>query len=389
MKKSEWSDEELIQLLRQMPKIEDNRHPSNIYHNIPQRRRKSIQWLFPGIAAAAALFLFFILVPKLMDGNQQSMDRAGEQKSVQSREMQADGNVALKKEPSNENTTGSPEMAAVNSEMEKTAIYDDEIGNGQVVTYWIPDEQALFLVPVSSIVKETQGKTWVELFNEKASELKESQWGLTDYYPLNASVNLDQQNNQVLVDVPYGHQYGQGSANENDFMEILKKDVSSNSAIKLIKLSTAGNPGIEFGNTGEVDDITVTNDKNRAFYFYYPQGSEQPFIVPYNTPFNDVQSAFGAMMGEAPVTGLQKSILPSFQIENVVDEGKILNLSLKTNTELENNQQTLFSLEAILLTAKDFGFERISITNPPITQIGPFDLTKEIRVPLAPNRRDF
>ncbi|WP_251555237.1 hypothetical protein [Neobacillus muris] len=388
MKKSEWSDEELIQILRQMPKIEDNRHPHDVYQNIPRWKRKSVQWMFPGIAALAALLLFFILVPKFMDGNQQSVDKAAKSESAQSREM-AEGNNTIKKEKSQDSTPDSPKMAAVQSNMERTAIYDDEIGNGQVLTFWIPDEQVSFLVPVSNIVAKSQGKTWMDLFTEKASELKEPEWGLTDYYPLNASMNLDQQNNRVLVDVPIGHQYGQGSANELGFMEILKKDVASNSTIKQIKLSTAGNDGIEFGNTGMTSELMVSNDKNRAFFFYYPQGSEKPFIVPFNKPFNDVQSALGAMKGDAPISGLQKSILPSFEIENVGNEGNTLQLSLKSNDQLEDNQQTLLCLEAILLTAKDFGFEKVAVSNSPITQIGPFDLTKEIQVPLAPNKRDF
>ena len=31
----------------------------------------------------------------------------------------------------------------------KRLLYDDEVGNGTVLTYWIPDSQAQILVPVS------------------------------------------------------------------------------------------------------------------------------------------------------------------------------------------------------------------------------------------------
>ncbi len=54
MKRSEWSDNELEELLRQMPKVKDHRDPRDIYQNISLKKRKTKSWLLPGMAAAAA-----------------------------------------------------------------------------------------------------------------------------------------------------------------------------------------------------------------------------------------------------------------------------------------------------------------------------------------------
>ncbi|MDV2887869.1 negative regulator of sigma-X activity, partial [Alkalihalophilus pseudofirmus] len=61
MKKSEWSDREIVRLLRQMPIIQDHRNPRDIYDNLSLKKRKMFSWVLPSIATAAALFLFLIL----------------------------------------------------------------------------------------------------------------------------------------------------------------------------------------------------------------------------------------------------------------------------------------------------------------------------------------
>lgn len=86
MKKSEWSDYELEELLRQMPKIEDLRHPCDIYQNPPLKKRKS-RILFPGIATAAVFVPLLILGPRLMSGPQYWTDKADKAKYSVDKEM--------------------------------------------------------------------------------------------------------------------------------------------------------------------------------------------------------------------------------------------------------------------------------------------------------------
>ena len=112
---------------------------------------------------------------------------------------------------------------------DKTALYDDEVGNGTVITYWIPDSQAQILVPVSTVVNIDSNKDWLTTFTESMGLLKEEEWGLTDYYPLNATFKWDSINNTVTVDVPKDHKYGQGSAAETNFINSLKNNIVSNS----------------------------------------------------------------------------------------------------------------------------------------------------------------
>ena len=389
MKKSEWSDEQLEELLRQMPRIQDNRNPRDIYQNLSRKKRRQPAWLIPAFATAAALLLFIILIPKFMTSDEFALDGARknssslEEKVVQDN----DNSITMNKAPQDEGRSGNNQeftMTATN----KTALYDYELGNGTVLTYWIPDSQAQLLIPVSIIVPSSEGN-WLSLFNEWMGALTEEDWGLMNYYPLNATIKLSPDGTSVMVDVPVDHSYGQGSASETMFINVLKNVISSNSNIKKISLSTNSDPGIGFGNYGILDweSAEIGLDEKVAYFLYTPIGMDKPFIVPSADYFNSIEEAFEAMYGDRPELGLTASLLQTFLFEDITVDNNKLIVTLDNKTKLSNTNETLYSFEALLLTAKAFGIDSVLVKNAPISQIGPFDLSTEIKVPVAANYR--
>ncbi|EKN69644.1 negative regulator of sigma-X activity [Neobacillus bataviensis LMG 21833] len=396
MKKSEWSDNELEELLRQMPKILDHRNPRDIYQNLSLKRRKIKSWLLPGIAAAAALLLFFILAPKLMDGTNFSFDKTQDEKSTANQEMKmtsrdltpaVEKNDALPKKKAYSETE---QPSVMKAESIKTAIYEDELEKGTTVfTYWIPDPQVQILIPVSIIAKSTGGQPWLTQYTKKMPVLTEEEWGLSEFYPLNGTMELDNNNSSVWVDVPSNHQYGQGSTSETNFINVLKRDISSNSNLKKIKFSTNGNPGIELGNYGKLEEVDVVPDKRHAYLFYYPEGSDLPFLTPTIETFNDINTAIEVMKSDQPLLGLKSSLKSIMPLHELSVSDKTLFVSLRGNANLQDNQQSSSSLEALLLTAKEFGIEKVVIKDSAIPAIGSFNLSKDIKVPVAPNLRNI
>lgn len=392
MKKSEWSDKQLEELLRQMPKIQDHRNPRDIYQNLSIKKRKRPAWLLPGIATAAALLLFILLVPKLLDGSQYSFDSAKQESSSsqEKRSLSEDKSSQLtKKEDTTENKDGisGAEPKMLMTGRDKTALYDYEVGNELVITYWIPDSQAQILVPISTVVQPDDNKNWLANFTETMGLLKEEEWGLTDYYPLNATLKLDNTNNTVIVDVSHDHKYGDGSTTETNFVNLLRKDIASNSQVKKIKLTTNGQPGIELGNYGELKEIDVEQEGKHAYFFYTPDGLETTYLVPSTETYLDINAAFEAMKSDQQSLGLTASLVPTFPMKEFAINDKKMTITMNENAPMENNLATVNSYEAILLTAKEFGIETITILNSPINNLGPFDLSKEMNVPLAANYR--
>ncbi|MEW9049786.1 MAG: negative regulator of sigma-X activity [Neobacillus sp.] len=394
MRKSEWSDKQLEELLRQMPKIQDHRHPRDIYQNLSVKKRKRPVWLLPGIATAAAALLFLILIPKLMVGTEYSLDRAQEEKSSSAENFRIteDNANSIMMEKQDD---ASLEEGLTHSQLDqaslggsKTLLFEEEIGTGKVVTYWIPDSQVQNLIPISTVVTQEEGANWLTVFTETMEKLTEEEWGLSEFYPLNATFTLDTKENSLLVDVPKDHKYGQGSAMETNFISSLVRNTASNSDISKIKFFTDGQPGIELGNYGVLNELTVNRDENRAYFLFTPEGEDLPMLVPSSDSYKDIDAALQAMMkGPSPETGLSSSLLPSIQIQSASISGTELVITLREGSSLENNLDTLYSIEAILLTAKDFGLETVLIENAPIEYIGPYHLAGEIKVPLAANYR--
>ncbi|MEH7012882.1 hypothetical protein V7087_19070 [Neobacillus niacini] len=390
MNKSEWSDKQLEDLLRQMPKIQDHRNPRDIYQNLSIKKRKRPAWILPGIATAAALLLFFLLVPKMLDGTEYSFDSVKQEESSNEDKIslsKENSSIMMKKEDTIENGISGDEPKMFMTQSNKTGLYDDEVGDGTVITYWIPDSQAQILVPISTVVHPDNNKNWLTIFTETMGLLKEEEWGLTDYYPLNATFKLDNTNNTVIVDVPSDHKFGEGSSTETNFIKLLSKNIASNSQVNKIKLTTNGQPGIELGNYGEMDEIEVEPEGKHAYYFYSPDGLETTYLVPSSETYNDINAAFEAMKTDQPALGFVPSLVPDFPMKEVTIKENKLTITMDENAAMENNQETVYAYEAILFTAKDFGIETITILNAPIKLLGPFDLSKEMKVPIAPNHR--
>jgi hypothetical protein len=393
VKKSEWSDKQLEELLRQMPKIHDHRNPRDIYQNLSIRKRRRPVWVVPGFATAAALLLFFLLVPRLLNGTDSSFDNAKQESASEEKISLAEDNssLSMKKEDTlqNENGTTASDTKMLTTGIDKTALYDDEVVDEKVITFWIPDSQAQILVPVSTMVKSDENKDWLTIFTESMAFLKEEEWGLSDFYPLNATFQLDSNNSTVTVDLPSDHQYGQGSAIETIFITTLKYNIASNSQVDKIKFTTNGNPGIELGNYGVITEIEVEPSEKHAYFFHKPDGMDTTYMVPSIETYPSIDAALEAMKTDPQVFGLTASLADTFAFKEVDIKDKELIISMDENITLENNLNTVYAFEAILLTAKEFGIEKIMIVNAPIELLGPFDLSKEINVPLAANFRQI
>lgn len=392
MKKSEWSDKQLEDLLRQMPKIHDHRDPRDIYQNLSIKKRRVKAWIVPGIAAAFLLML--ILVPNVLNGLQLSTDNANKSnissRNIELSPMKKNATVLLKKSSTplqHFDETGTAKGSLMRLNNVKTAVYQDDIQNGKVITYWVPDPEGQILIPVSKIITNVKDKSWITLFNENMTTLREEEWGLSEYYPVNARLTYNKTENSVNVDVPANHHYGQGAANETNFVNAIRQDISTNSNAKIIKLSTEGQPGINLGNFGVLSKIPIFTETRRAYFRFIPKRRNKPFLVPTQDRYKDIQSALEAMKKDKKDLGLKASLLPSFQIKNAFIKNRSLNVTLKENLMMKDDANTLYCLEALLLTAKEFGANTVRMTNAPIVRIGPFDLTKPIQVPVAPNLR--
>jgi hypothetical protein len=419
MRKSKWSDEQLEEFLSQMPKIKDNRDPREIYQNIEMKigRQKQKTWILPAAAAAAALLLFFILAPSLMnwqesadksveikaDKSSSSAEIAGENNTFEANddkaELKAEEEIAedkaeqfddVSKNNAEKESNDQLRMQSVAADTSATAVYEEDLAGKEVLTYAIPDQTAQNIVPVSVLVEEDPAKSKFDLFEENMSRLTEKEWGLDDYYPLKARFDYDEENRTLTVDVPQNHPYSMSSTTEQ-LLEKVLGNVMHNLDIEKVNLTTEGHDGIEFSHFGYRENFVPEKGAgNLIYYFLYPNGTEsKPFMVPLREKLNSIKDALAAMKENRVEDNLKASIPEDINFEaEEIQERKLL-IRFENESEIIDNEPTLHAIEAILLTAKEFNFETVKLENADVNKIGNFDLSNELKVPVAANKREL
>ncbi|RYI31303.1 hypothetical protein EVU96_04630 [Bacillus infantis] len=423
VKKSEWNDEQLERLLRQLPKIQDEREPREIYQNISRRmrKRKRTFWVVPAAAAAAAVLLLFILIPGLTGQQlQESADKAIEHKGDQtssgsepSEQKENSYETAQKSEDTSEGEAGvQNDSEAEPSETEvqeddgkaglasfeeedsdyRTALYEEDIQGQTILTYAIPDANIQTLVPVSVLAAPEEGKTEFDLYKETMEKLTEEEWGLGEAYPIpQAELFYDPETETLTADIKEDADFN-GSATETLFKSLLTNHLDTLNAQRVL-LTTEGEPGAVISNTGPVDSLTVEEDNgNHAYYFLYTNQGSEPFIVPGKESYSSVQEAIEAMKLNKDTLGLEPSIPSDMNIKSGTEpagEGSELTLTLEEGTKLEDNAASSYIIEAILLMAKGFDYSSVKLDNVEIEKVGSFQLQEGLNVPAAPNWRQL
>jgi len=404
LKKREWSDAEFEELLKQLPKIKDTRSKTEIYQNISVKmsKRKKRLFIMPMVATAAALLLFFILTPNLLNwqvseeksmGDVQNRSMLTQEKESASNDEAADIVEEAKEESfgisSYEDSKQNSMKSGRVEDYSTTAFYEDEINGMEVLTYDIPDKNAQMLIPISILVMKQENKSKFDLYKEYMGSLTEDEWGLNNYYPLNASLDLDEENHVLTVDIPAAHSYSESTTTEENLNQVLSNTMMEFN-IERINLFTDGVEGIDFPHLGFQKELIRDDQPGHfSYYFYYPnETNEKPYIVPFKEKMNSIDEAFSAMKNNIKEASLVASIPADFDFEvNKDQKQQLLTLTFSKDSKIINDQSTIYTIEAILLTAKEFDFQAVKLENAKIDKIGRFNLNEALRVPVAANKQ--
>jgi hypothetical protein len=386
--KSRLSDRDLEDLLRELPKVSDHRHPREIHRNISQikKKRSMPTWLIPGFATGIVLILIFILTPQLTGIQDTASERSLNDTSVDIE------NKATTSEYHTEEMEIFGDENSQNNELnsmlidEPSAVYPNDLKGYQTFTIAIPDPNALTTVPITVLIEKMEDKTWFELFEEIMPKLTEENWGLAEYFPLDANLSYDATSETVTIDVPTNHQYGVGSAAETMFTKTVKVSFPTEK-VKRIRFTTEGERGIVLGNYGEIFELQTEKYQNRAYYFSYLGDDSRPYMIPSEKKFDSLLDAYSAMTVGETEKDLQPSIPTETKLEIFTAEDDAQTLIMKVAEGTALNNQFLYSFEALMLTAKSFGYEKVRVEGQGAEQLGPFSLSEDVPLPVGPNKK--
>lgn len=377
-----FDEHHLEELLRKMPKITDNRNSEEIYWSVQSKMNKKVKnnklFFIPVLSVLAIAILFVIISPVfLQKGHQESksMDMSGHKEAVKT-SASAPKAQSKKTDQANVNT-----IQSTNDQLSKTSIYNEDLGDNNVFTYAAFTKDAV-VVPVSVIAPKEIGE-WAAQYKTIAEGLAKKIPALDNYLPLNGDIKYDAATKKVHIiiekkDIPNIAEPIQLNLNRIVQYSFAYQDV------KEVDFSDENGNPIEIGEIGEVKSQTINKTPHTAYYLYKSSDGEE-FLLPTDETFSNFQSALEAMKSKPddlhlPVIGKD--------INAKVSEGNTNQATIEfTNTvHLENEQKPMDMIEAILLTAKNFGFTTVQFNNIEPAQWNGFDFSKPVEVPIAPNR---
>ncbi|MCQ6273839.1 GerMN domain-containing protein [Bacillus sp. V3B] len=174
--------------------------------------------------------------------------------------------------------------------------------------------------------------------------------------------------------------------NEGESMEMtLKEESPSSNGINEKQNET--NIQMNDENNSLMDIGPMESTKSSAYFFFYPTKEQSaPFLIPIDQKYTSVSAALDAMKKDQ-TKDLKASIPEEIQVESIDGSNKTLIIYLSDHSQVENNQSMVYTIEAILFTAKEFDFHTVQFENTPILEVGKFRLDHRIKVPSAENKQ--
>lgn len=410
MKKSDFNEDRIEELLSQMPKIQDNQDADSLFEKINSQleeeeripEKKTVRWFdkkytIPAVLSVAAILFFALLVPS-MSNQQNQMEMSMESHSANEEatfdKAEEELEMAPKSFDNGANTTEEFSIAGNEGSMgmlppndESRVITELPKGFGLMVLA-VPDLQAQMVVPISFLYPETQYSV-TEAFEQATQLLQEDEWGLSAFMLEQATIETEvteSGNERVVMNLQQNVAF-EGSAMETIFLQTVQ-ETFKRLGYEEIQFLTEGSPGIKLSHSGTLTEMKLIQDTKKPYYKHQGiTGASPVFLVP-GISVDTIQEAFNSMKVGIETYGLMPSIPAGIDFTIQTDQNHVI-VQFTEQSQLNNNPEHQWMLEAMLLTVKEFGFETVTFEHPNHHIVGPYSLNEEMNVPIAPNPMPF
>ncbi|MCY7902306.1 GerMN domain-containing protein [Bacillus inaquosorum] len=364
MMKSDWNEEQIKELLSQLPAVKDHRSPQDIYKLLTMAKSKkkpAVRWIGPACATAIAVYIAFIISPHFFDQAQPQQKDASQENAVTKTE-----------------TADSPKAA---SSLDQTSFVVPEKEQNNYTTVAIADAETSAIIPIS--IKKTNADQTIQDMLSKSSELDILDHPITIPSFID-EVEIKEKPKQKELSIRVHQLITAFSVKDDTLLKKLLKESLKWSPYEKIKfLSDQKNEdGAVIGSYGTFTEIPIPKQSKRAYYLYQNKQG-QDFLVPSEKTFDTVKEAVKEMESSS-----QKDTTPLIQegaVQSVTKKQKHLYINFSKDSEVEDSIAGILMLEGLLLTAKEFGFTEVTFTETRTKKIGRYDVSDAIPVPAAPN----
>ncbi|MGJ9456849.1 hypothetical protein [Oceanobacillus sp. CF4.6] len=397
MRQIDKEQQEIIDRLQEMPEIKDDTEKNVLYHRIsssltdpsPTKKRQKKQKLIPVLATMMAV-AFIIIIPVMLN-NDNLVGQNSEQFSdvdLATNVEKSEGSRLMESSDEDQLEMGSEESVVQNSEiMDEIKVPNDDSLESyviqesnepmKIVYAALSDLQQQYIIPISFIVSGNANLN--EYYNELKYYIDNEEWATNEYMLNNASIELNE--SEVLIELGDKFSIGEGSTNAYLFEKMLSAMFTPYGINKAVFQSDAN--GVELGPYGVIEEILLNKEEKLIYKRYNNQ-----FLVPIPNLNLSIQDALAEMKIEQAEFNIDQTIPEEVQF--TVDSSKnLLTLTLDEGSVSQNGQEEMTMIEAILMTAKSYGYQSVQFINFPFDQIGKYNISDPIPVPVAANPIDI
>lgn len=400
MDKRKFSEQQLQEQIKKLPKIEDHQSKEMLFEKIqahtPSRqhtnkRQLSFRWLIPSMAGLTAAVILFIVLQSGVFRDDQITEHYEENMEIMSGHDQNDSNYDARGDMESEamesaefdefaqNTEG-----FVEEELGEFMLYYQDEHQFPTFTIAVADQQNMFAIPITLVSTSSTGDP-NDYYNRIDTFVDEDQLGVQTFPFEDIAFEFTEGNQQLYMTVADDYQFPPGSSNAYMFQKMVNIMFEKYS-FDHITLQTDSTDQVDLGPIGVKDQLELQPVDNLAYKIYQYEQSTQRLFVPIDmtngNEITNIEVALEEMQQDQSDFNVYATIPEEADYRLVTSDEETLVIAFTSYEFFGYNEMTYEMIQAILATAKSFGYTEVDLTIPRLDgTFGQFDLDHPIPVP--------
>lgn len=390
-------------LLSKLPEVKDHRSKETIYQGIQNKmsergndmknRKKRAPWIIPSFATAVVLMLAVFLTPGLLDQSNNNSE------------------IALTESAPDNDASSANDSATTATLGDGKKIVDDPIGKAEdtnkgfsaqdvvkfdhyvpamqqgkenvVISY--PDDESLALVPLSFELNNNQSVS--ERITEIFSSFDESSQGLGDTLLTKASYNVETIEGKKTLIADFATAGDSLSSNESIGIRDSIQWLADSIGAQQVSWKTNGEDGYTLGNFGAAEE---SMEQAPSAFYLFETNTDTRYLVKGSPLYGEDASDLESVLSKMKTTDSENNAyLPSIPegvtIASIEKRDNLATITFTEDSKFVSEEEAMETLEAIMLTASQFGYSKVSFLNTGFERVGPYTLYEALQIPESPN----
>ncbi|MGP4060125.1 hypothetical protein [Halobacillus sp. H74] len=400
-------EEEIESLLKELPRVEDRQSKEDLYRSISpklnKQKRKVAPWVLPTVASVAVVLLMAVFIPVFFGNmNPSTMEessndeRAASESSSTEEEKEDTGQDSALLEDEEDHSDKGEES----SKIQEVKPNDEEAVEEETVPPDEPDSQEGEAIQESTnldslIMASSEqpapivahpgmnAEVIIPLAASSNNNIPFGAMGLSERVIEELEYDVNEEEQRATVTFPDQFTVN-GSAWAKAIVDSIRWELEAYEVTTIEVQSESGAP-VSLGNYGEVEELPVINEGEYYYKVYQYEDAAERFLVPIPAAQTiSFKDALAKMKEKGDGLYVTPAVPDHVKFSSINENEGLVTIQIE-HQAWASEQQLLTMVEAVLATAKQFGYEEVSFEGINVRRFSSYDLDNPIPVPSAVN----